>query len=379
VNSSTLTDGLALDLGGGSLQAVAVRDREPRAFASWPLGAVRVTETLLPGDRAASRKQLKRARAGLREALKDHDVLTAGGRIVGMGGAVRNLASAAMRARHSAEVTVQGATITNTELRDLIATLARRVPRQRALAGIKSSRADIVLGAALVLEAVLEVAGTDTLEVTRAGLREGVFFAERLLAGAHPLVADVRAAAVRNLVARHAVDASRAGRAAVLALQLHDSARDAGVIQPAGDERQLLWAAAMVHEIGIAVDHDGHPSHARYLLLNSELYGFNPREVALIAQIVRHHRKGMPGLDDVRPLARAGDRELVARCALLLRLATQLAPALDAAAPCARLAADGDRLRLQLPGDSRLARWALARAPSDEAFRHVFGLGLDPR
>ena len=153
-----------------------MRGREALASASWPLGAVRVTEALLPGDRHASRKQLKRARAALRDTLDGHDVLAGGGRIVGMGGSVRNLASAALRARRASQTSVQGGTLSIGELRDLIAAFARRAPRDRALAGIKSSRADIILGAALVLEAVLEVAGADALEVTRAGLREGVFF-----------------------------------------------------------------------------------------------------------------------------------------------------------------------------------------------------------
>jgi exopolyphosphatase/guanosine-5'-triphosphate,3'-diphosphate pyrophosphatase len=81
----------------------------------------------------------------------------------------------------------------------------------------------------------------------------------------------VRAAAVGCLVAQHAVDRQRAERVAELAMRLHDSARDSGAVTPAGDERQLLWTAAMVHDIGMAVDYDGHPSHARYLLLNSGL------------------------------------------------------------------------------------------------------------
>ena len=54
VNSTTLSDGLALDLGGGSLQVVGVRGREAVGFRSLPLGAVRVTEELLPTDRPAS-------------------------------------------------------------------------------------------------------------------------------------------------------------------------------------------------------------------------------------------------------------------------------------------------------------------------------------
>jgi exopolyphosphatase / guanosine-5'-triphosphate,3'-diphosphate pyrophosphatase len=270
-----------------------VQDRKALASASWPLGAVRVTDALLPGDRHASRKQLKRARAALRDALDGHEVLDKGGHIVGMGGSIRNLASAAMRARRTAQISMQGGRLTLAELRDLIAALARRAPRDRALPGIKSSRADIILGAALVLEAVLQAARADALEVTRAGLREGVFFSERLLPGGPPVIADVRTAAVHNLIDRYAVDRARAGRVAEHAMHLHDSAREAGAIEPARDERELLWMAAMLHDIGMAVGHDGHPSHARYLLHNSELYGFAPRDVALVAQIVRYHCKGV--------------------------------------------------------------------------------------
>jgi hypothetical protein len=147
-----------------------------------------------------------------------------------------------------------------------------------------------------------------------------VFFADRLLAGAQPLIADVRAHAVRNLVVQHAEDVRRAGAWPTwpAAARL---AREAGAIKPARGERSSCgpprWRTTSAR-----------PSTAtaapatRALLLNSELYGFTAREVALAAQIVRYQRKGTPGLDDVRSLARPGDHELVARCALLLRLAT---------------------------------------------------------
>ena len=178
---------------------------------------------------------------------------------------------------------------------------------------------------------------------------------------------------MRNLVVQHAEDVRRAERMAELALQLHDSAREAGAIKPARGERQLLWTAAMAHDIGTAVDCDGSAGHARYLLLNSELYGFTPREVALAAQIVRYQRKGTPGLDDVRSLARPGDHELVARCALLLRLATHLTPCADVAVARARLVADGRQAAWSgSDDDARLVRWALARATDDDAFRPVF-------
>ena len=70
VNSTTLTDGVALDLGGGSMQLTRVEDRQALDMRSWPLGAVRMTERFLDRERVKP-KQLKALRAHVAEALED--------------------------------------------------------------------------------------------------------------------------------------------------------------------------------------------------------------------------------------------------------------------------------------------------------------------
>ena len=57
VNSTTLADGVVLDLGGGSLQLVEVNSRHPGRLGSWPLGAVRMTEHFLPDPEEAPPKK----------------------------------------------------------------------------------------------------------------------------------------------------------------------------------------------------------------------------------------------------------------------------------------------------------------------------------
>ena len=198
-------------------------------------------------------------------------------------------------------------------LAELVAELAKRPASRRALPGIKASRADIVLGAAVVLETVLEHGGFDGIEVTRAGLREGVFFSRRLLHGSAPLLADVRVASIRNLALQFDADIGHADHVARLALQLHDSLVAEGVIEPAPGERELLWAAALLHDIGMSIGYDSHPEHAHYLILESGLPGYGPREVELIAQIVRHHRKGSPDDEPRRPLRAAAAARRAAR------------------------------------------------------------------
>jgi exopolyphosphatase / guanosine-5'-triphosphate,3'-diphosphate pyrophosphatase len=373
VNSTTLSDGVVLDLGGGSLQLVGVRDRRATGSASWPLGAVRVTERFFGDGGAVSRKQLERARAAVRRELAAGELPgRRGDHVVAIGGAVRNLAAAVQRDCGRDATGLQGFMLGARDVRALVTRLAKRPAADRALPGIKPARADLILAAALVLDVVLELGSHEGLEVTTAGLREGVFFEEHLHRGRDPLVSDVRAAAIRNLLARCGVDSGHARHVAALSLQLHDSLAEQGAIRPAPGERELLWAAAMQHDVGMTVAYDGHAAHARYLILQADLPGFSPRDVALIAQIVRYHRKGNPSLDELRPLTRKGDDALVSRCAMLLRVAEQLDRGEDGRVAAAGFAARRRELRLELSGDDRLARWSLARHLDDEQFRRVF-------
>ena len=377
VNTTGLVDGASLDLGGGSLQLVEVRNRRAARVDSWPLGAVRVTERLLPGDGPVPRKRLKRARATVRAELAGAAWLAGSGpHLVGMGGAARNLAAAAQRRAGTTATAIQGTRLTAGELAALIDELAAVPATHRAIPGIKPARADIVLGAALVLEAVLELGGFDAMEITCAGLREGVFFRHRLLAGVEPLLPDVRASSIRNVALRCGADIRHADHVARLAVQLHDSLAAAGGIEPAADERALLWAAALLHDIGMSIGYEGHAGHSQYVIRNAGIAGFAPREIELIAQIVRHHRKGTPELEELNAPAEAGDAEMLARCAVLLRLAEQLDHGHDQGVREARIVRQRDTLELRLSGDERLARWRLERQLPSETIRRALGRPL---
>ena len=74
VNSTTLTDGVALDIGGGSMQLTRVEDRLARAARSWRLGAVVTTERFLTAERVKP-KHLKALREHVRDELAEADWL----------------------------------------------------------------------------------------------------------------------------------------------------------------------------------------------------------------------------------------------------------------------------------------------------------------
>jgi exopolyphosphatase/guanosine-5'-triphosphate,3'-diphosphate pyrophosphatase len=382
VNSTTLARGAVVDLGGGSMQIVRVAGRRAEDLQSWPLGAVRMTERFLPDDAPAKGKQLKALRAHVAEELEAAPWLAAAGeRLVGIGGTVRNLAAAAQRAADVPEFGVQGYRIGAGELDDLVERLADLPPAERGrVPGIKPSRGDLILAGAVVLQTVMRRGGFEALEATEAGLREGVFF-ERLLEGTEPpLFDDVRHASVLNLAAQYHQDPAHnahVAHVATLALGLFDDLAAAGLHSGDRAERELLWAASVLHDIGMTIDYDDHHKHSRYLILNAGLPGFDQREVALIGQAVRYHRKGMPSLGPFEALAKQGDAGRLDRMGLLLRLAEDLERSRDQAVTAAHVAVlDGTvRLALEADDDVRVARWAASR--ETELFARAFGKDLE--
>jgi len=386
-NSTSLTDGIVLDLGGGSLELVEVRDRHPEAIASWPLGAVRATERYLPGDGPAKAGAIAKLRERTLRALEDAPWVAAGTadagasggpRLVGLGGSVRNLAMAAIRVAELPLDSVQGFVLNADALDALIEDLAARPAEERdRVPGIKRGRGEVILAAAVVLRAVLEASGARGIEATEAGLREGIFLSGLLAPADPPLVPCVRATSVRNLARQHGVDLPHAEHIADLARQLVEALPGAGLPEPG--EPELVEAAALLHDVGMAVDYDDHHKHSSYLILGSGLPGFTPREVALIALMARYHRKGTPQLGALAPLCREGDEQLVLRGAALLRIAEQLERNRDQVVRAARLTRPGGKsgdveLELETIGDDTVARWGAER--QGELFERAFGAPL---
>jgi exopolyphosphatase/guanosine-5'-triphosphate,3'-diphosphate pyrophosphatase len=378
VNSTTLADGLVLDLGGGSLQLVRVAGRISEQVDSWRLGAVRMTERFLPGDGKATKKALRSLRTHVRRELgRDKWVRGAGERMVGIGGTVRNLAAAAQHAAGVPDYGIQGFVLTAEALEELVAELAgRSVAERRSVAGIKPGRADVILAGALVVQTAMEVAGAEGIEATEAGLREGVFF-EHLLAAEHPpLFGSVREASVHNLALIYHDDLAHPEHVARLALRLWDALGEAGAHPADPAERELLWAAAMLHDIGMAVDYDDHHKHSRYLIRSAAPAGFDPRERALLGQIVRYHRKGDPSLGEAAALARDGDDALVRRCTAILRVVENLERSRDQLVRDIDVRARNGRIELRLhsDGDDAVARWGAER--QGPLFERAFGREL---
>jgi exopolyphosphatase / guanosine-5'-triphosphate,3'-diphosphate pyrophosphatase len=316
---------LLLDVGGGSVELVLVHEGKPLWLRSLPLGAARLTERFLPSDPPTMRqvqrleKHLAREIGGLLVSARHAGVL----RAVGTSGTVNGLVAMARAARGDEVGRLHGSSATAAEIARLRRRLLSLPASKRAeLPGIDAKRVDLMPAAGVLADFVLSRSGAPALVACGWALREGVLLE---LAGA-PQAArgDTQRRRSVEALAQRFAGANRHGRqVARLGLMLFDGVGEALTL-PAG-ARELVEYAALLHDIGHAIDHDRHQHHSCYLVRNAELVGFDRLEVEIVAQAVRGHRKQMPKLGDPELRVLTGTvRHTVRGLAAILRLADAL-------------------------------------------------------
>ncbi len=331
---------LVADLGGGSLQLATTREGRLETGTSLPLGALRLTQDHLRHD-PPKRRELESLRDGVRDLLAGTPFprATERGRVFGVGGTIRSLARVAMGLRDFPIQRVHGYRLTTRDLEVLADGLFEMdAERRRALPGLSSSRADVVVAGLIVLEELLRRAGKEGLVVCGTGIREGAAV-ERL---GIPVPVPQELLTYRSVTA-----AARAfGFSLVhgeqvrrLALALFDR------LQPrfgwTAADRLVLSVAAWMHDVGAAIDPWRHPQHSAYIIRNLATLALTDRD-GVMASLVAYLHEG----DEVpegwtkawRPLLSPEELATVRRLGTLLYFAETL---------------DGARVRLGLSRGAR--------------------------
>ena len=168
---------LVMDIGGGSLEMAAGIDEQPDALASLPLGAGRLTRTMLPGDppdAGAVKVLRKHVRTEVAGRLRSFQALGVPDHPVATSKTFRQLARLA-GAAPSAEGELVPRRLALADLRDGVPRLASMTYAERAdLPGVSTGRAPQLLAGAMVAEAVMSLLDVDEVQICPWALREGI-------------------------------------------------------------------------------------------------------------------------------------------------------------------------------------------------------------
>ncbi len=321
---------VCFDLGGGSLEIMVGDSSELRWAASERLGVARLSAEYVRSD-PLSKADRRRLRQHVVDVLGPRAVEAATFEpkfAVGSSGTIEALGHMiAARREGSVPHTLHHLSFTRAELSALTDDLAESTSAQRRKwDGLDTKRVDLIVAGAVLMITAMELFEVDELTVSEWAMREGMVLDA---IGRHD-PADwsddpyaIRRASVMALARRCSWPEAHSRHVATLALELFDQLR---ALHGLGDdERELLEYAALLHDIGEHVAHEGHDRHAAYLVRHGRLRGLTPSAISELTALVRWHRRGdVKGNDDLVGNLDDEQRDRVRRLTSLLRLADGL-------------------------------------------------------
>ena len=318
--------GVIVDVGGGSTEWITTRAGEAELVVSLPLGSLRCAASLdedPPGPAA-----IDRLRRRIQKTLREVVPAGAADRMIATSGTAACCADLVDYWGGRAQKEVSGG-LREVRLKDLnqIVERLRTMPRLAIadLPPVGLPRSDSLLAGAVLLQELTVHAGSDRFQVSDRALREGLVL--EALGQPVPVLqqsADLRRRQVHQLAERTEGVWRHGQQCARLALRLFDVTAS---LHGLGErEREWLEYAALLHDIGYAIQYRNHHKHAYYLITNADLDAFDRREIEIIAHVARYHRgptpkvRRHPTLAALEPWQRRAIRQLAA----LLRTADAL-------------------------------------------------------
>lgn len=272
-----------VDIGGGSSEFIYGEGRKPVCIDSVNIGNISLSRSVFDG-RALTDELFRSTASDVSETLRGTDVYRRRGSFqitLGASGTLRLIAELISNLGIGSEL------ITREAFDQLCERFVVRGERKPFLkAGLLEQRLRTFPGALAILAAIFDAFSLKQIEVTRAGVRQGLLHDMLLL----PRGEDRKQVTLASLMERHRVDRAQVKRVRSFALSHLDDIRS-GLGMPRREaERLLRWAAAL-HEIGLTINYSGYHKHGAYIVRNSEMAGFTRLERARLAFLILNHRK----------------------------------------------------------------------------------------
>jgi len=361
------------DIGGGSTEILLASSGLVDEVFATRLGAVRVAQRCDLVDECDG-KGLRQAEDYVDKQLKKRvgKLPFVPALLFGTGGTFTAMASILMARDGEQERQARGYRVSRANVRHLMNDLASMpIEKRRKVAGLNPQRADIIVAGLLVIDRILRRLHVNTVQVHTRGVRDGLLLTMVRQAPARIVSPAERWAAAERFATSCGVDLKHARQAARIAGLLLDQLAAPLGIDP--EDRSLIEAAALLANVGYLINFEKHHKHSYHLILNSELIGFERRDLLLVANVARYHRGAAPkrkhkGYDDLRP----EDQVRVAKMAALLRLALALDRTHQQQVQDLRCRVDGKRVEVTIKatGDAEVDLWAARRKV--DLFERVF-------
>jgi len=378
---------LCIDIGGGSTEFTVGHQGKILHSISLKLGAVRLTQKFFP-DFVITPERVKEAEKWVEgilypafrkiNALKFDELIGSSGTI--MSAAFMTLAG---RGQKKTKIPVlNNYRFTAEELKQVKEKIlsGTTIESRMNIPGLDTNRVDIIPAGIIILSKIVEYCNNKDVTVSGYALREGIVI-DRLneyrgTDDDKPNLHEIRLESVKQLMDSCNYDKRHCRHVTNLALQLFDQMKNIHKLNFRA--REFLEAASLLHDIGYHIAHNQHHRHTQYIIKNAELLGFNEREILLISNVARYHRKSHPKEKhkDFNTLNQE-NKLIVQKLSSLLRIADSLDRTHKKLVKMIDVITDGKRVELELFGEQGVPEievWSFERRK--QLFEEVFGLNI---
>ncbi len=285
-----------IDIGGGSTEVAVANSQGTECLDSLKLGCVRLTNHFLnefpnrvPKHIFANMCAFIRGKAshttGRLQNLTLSELVGSSGTALALQNIGHRLQYGCSPASDQNTLTLEGLRLAAKHICNLTAEERRKLP------GVNAKRAEVLVAGTAILLTLMEDFNFENITVSNRNLQDGILmdYLQRHSIHAEITGTSVREKSVLQLAKRCQYETHHANHVAKLALQIHDSAVDVGIIRLDHQARELLYYAAILHDIGIFIAYAKHATHGAYIINKSELLGFTEDEIEFMATLVQMH------------------------------------------------------------------------------------------
>lgn len=329
---------LLIDIGGGSTEFLIGRRGKILYTASLKLGAVRLTQEFFHFKDSFDELSKKECDEFIQKQLDSiiKPIKKVGfDEVIGTAGTLSSIARTIHQIANENK-TIHGKIINQNEVNNLTSKIisSNNIEELRKIKNIDESRLDIILAGSMIIKRIFDKLNLYEMTLSTYALREGIIidaiekiFLKNSLTYSfsldEKLISNNRIKSVIELAQFYDSDLDHSFHVRKLSLLIFDELKSIHKLD--NYARDLLDYASILHDIGYNISPQNHHKHSYNLIIHSNLVGFTEKELKLIANIARYHRKALPKKQN-KHLAEFNDYEfnLVQTLSAILRLADGL-------------------------------------------------------
>ena len=295
-HTTNISDGISVDIGGGSTEVTLFKDKQLKAAHSFPFGVVKLTKKFFSDKPHNDKHAIKDMEKFLIKQFSQLDWLNdAQVALVGVGGSARNVARIHQSAHDYPIGGVHNYSMRAKDVEEGVSLIKKSSRDElKDVDGLSGDRIDIILPAVAVFKNLFTKINATQFTFSRKGLREG--YVMHLISEQFPdqfNKENIRQDALYHLANEYKIEEKSAKQRVKLALSLLNQLIETKHLDISKTDKRLFAEGSYLYYLGSFINADSSSPHTYYIIANSMIEGFTHQERVKLALLASFKNKSL--------------------------------------------------------------------------------------